>query len=73
MPVGFCARSLPGARCFYANISFLVFLCVFYSAVIFIIRWKDSSLLLIVVCLYDQPIGTRNSSLTVLRLRITAL
>ena len=54
MPVGFCARSLPGARCFYANISFFVVFCVFYSAVIFILRWKDSSLLLIVVCLYDN-------------------
>ena len=54
MPADFCARSLPGASCFYANISFFVIFCVFYSAVIFILRWKDSSLLLIVVCLYDN-------------------
>ena len=54
MPAGKCARSLPGARCFYANISFFVVFCVFYSDVIFILRWKDSSLLLIVVCLYDN-------------------
>ena len=54
VPSGKCARSLPGASRFYANISFFVVFCVFYSAVVFILRWKDSSLLLIVVCLYDN-------------------
>ena len=54
VPAGFYPRSLPGAVCFYANINFFVIFCVFYLAVIFILRWKDSSLLLIVVCLYDN-------------------
>ena len=54
MPAGKYARSLPGARCFYAIISFLVFFCVIYLAVIFIIRWWDSSLLPIVVRLYEK-------------------
>ena len=55
MPVGKCARSLLSALGIFAQILvFLCFFCVFYSAVIFILRWKDSSLLLIVVCLYDN-------------------
>ena len=41
------------SRCFYPFICLNLFFCVFFSAVIFIFRWMNSSILLIIVCLYD--------------------
>ena len=52
-PVGHLARSLPGARRFYAFICLKVYFFVFFSAVIFIFRWISLSVLLTVRLLWE--------------------